>query len=286
MEHKESYTVVSNPVPAAFGGLNVLFAGESQTKPNHRLGPKVYDFYLLHHVLAGKGVFACHGTDYGIGPGQSFLIEPQQLVRYASDEEEPWRYRWIAFSGDGAKELAAAAGLSAAQPVADTGRSRRVGLLFLAVLRSFRSGDRFAHLEAAGLLQLIFAEYGKALQESLPGPVNPEEEGSALVEQVVRYLSTQYAEPVSMERMAGTLGFSRAYLSRVFKRHTGMTPVHFLLKLRIDKARQLLRQRGELTVEQIAASAGFQDPLYFSKQFRRICGVSPTAYREGMRRRV
>ncbi|MBW7457649.1 helix-turn-helix domain-containing protein, partial [Paenibacillus sepulcri] len=69
-----------------------------------------------------------------------------------------------------------------------------------------------------------------------------------------------------------------------FKQHTGMTPVTFLLKLRLDKARQLLRERQELTTQQIAASVGLQDPLYFSKQFRRFYGLSPSAYREEMRR--
>jgi AraC-like DNA-binding protein len=84
--------------------------------------------------------------------------------------------------------------------------------------------------------------------------------------------------------MAESLGYNRAYLSRLFKQHTKITPVTFLLKLRIDKARLLLRERLELTVEQIASSVGFHDPLYFSKQFRRWYGVSPTEYREQMKR--
>jgi AraC-like DNA-binding protein len=282
---QHTYVVVSNPVSIEYGDLSILFAGESQTKPDHRLGPKVYDFYLLHHVLSGKGTFECGNKQYEIREGESFLIEPEQLVYYASDPQDPWRYRWIAFAGTQAAGLVSAIGLSAARPVVDTGRSRRVRALLYAVQKSFRSGSPFAPLEAAGYLRLLLAGFGLALQADSARPVRSGEEGAAaLIGQVVRYLSTQYAEPVSMERMADTLGFNRAYLSRIFKRHTGMTPVTFLLKLRIDKARQLLRERPELTVEQIAASAGFQDPLYFSKQFRRFYGQPPTGYREQMRK--
>lgn len=61
-----------------------------------------------------------------------------------------------------------------------------------------------------------------------------------------------------------------------------MTPVAFLLRLRIDKARQLLRERPDLTVEQIANSVGIPDALYFSKQFKRFYAQAPSAYRHDM----
>jgi AraC-like DNA-binding protein len=284
MERPFSYSVISNPVPNEHGDLYVLFAGESQTKPGHRIGPKVYDFYLMHHVLSGSGTFTCAGKQHELRAGHTFLIEPEQLIGYCSDESEPWHYRWIAFEGRQAAALTAAARLDAAQPIIDTGANPRVGVLFRSIARSFRTGGPAANLRASGYLHLLFAEFGSALQEPGEGIARAGSDGEGLVRQVIRYLSTQYAEPISIEMMADTLGYNRAYLSRVFKRSTGMTPVAFLLKLRVDKARQLLRERPELTVEQIAASAGFQDPLYFSKQFRRFYDQSPTAYREAMRR--
>lgn len=279
-----TYTVVSNPVSIEHGDLNVLFSGESQTRPGHRIGPKVYDFWLLHHVLSGTGVYRVEGTEYRLRAGHAFLIAPGRLIEYAADERDPWRYRWVAFAGSQSEALAASAGFTAARPVTDAGRSLRPAALIGRIQRAFREGGKLAHLEAAGCLSLLMVEYGKALvREDAPVP-GPGAGGNELVQRIVHYLSTQYAEPVSIELMATTLGFSRAYLSRVFKRHTGMTPVEFLLRLRIDHARRLLRERRELTVEQIAASVGFQDPLYFSKQFRRICGMPPTAYRESMLR--
>lgn len=123
----------------------------------------------------------------------------------------------------------------------------------------------------------------EAAETGTPDIVRPGNDGEQLVQQVIRYLSSQYTEAVSIEAMAETLGYNRAYLSRLFKQRTGLSPMTFLLKLRVDKARLLLRERLELTIEQIASSVGFYDPLYFSKQFRRFFGQSPTSYREAIR---
>lgn len=284
---QDMYTVASNPIIAQgdSGHLNVLFAGESQTKPLHRLGPKVYDFYLMHIVLEGKGTFICDGKKHALRAGHTFLIEPEQLISYESDQDAPWRYRWVAFNGAQAAELVAATGFTTAeQQVVFSSDKRRAVILFRQIYEAFRRGDTAADLKAVGCLHLLMADYKTVLQALSGSAVrSAQAEGDHLLQQVVHYLSTQYAHPVSIEQMAESLGYNRAYLSRLFKQRTGVSPVTFLLKLRIDKARHMLRERSELTIEQIAASVGLQDALYFSKQFRRLHGQSPTAYRDAMR---
>jgi AraC-like DNA-binding protein len=279
MSRPDSYYVVSNPYPSDAEELLVLFAGHSQTKPGHKVGPKVVDYYLMHHVLSGKGYFTCRGEEYVLGAGDSFLIEPDQLVGYVSDEEDPWHYRWIAFQGKQSGRLLASAGFTPQQPVVHTGRDRRVGALFRQIENAFRGKRRSASLKATGYLHLLLSVYSDALQPGNASSAANASEIEKTVQQAIHYLSTQYAEAVSIEMMAETLGYNRAYLSKLFKKATGMTPVTFLLRLRLDKARHLLRERMELTTGQIAASVGFQDPLYFSKQFKRLYGQSPTEYR-------
>ncbi|AEI46177.1 AraC family transcriptional regulator [Paenibacillus mucilaginosus] len=279
----ESYYVVSNPYPPAPPSpLTVLFSGHSQTKPGHKPGPKVVDYYLLHHILSGRGTYTCLGQTYELGPGDSFLIEPGKLVAYTADLEDPWHYRWIAFEGEQAASLLEGIGLSSRQPVVHAPRRRSIGVLFHQVQSAFRSRSLSANLKANGLLQLLLADYAEALQgegRTLPEDTSP---AAQTVQQALNYLSAQYAEPITIELMAETLGYNRAYLSTLFKQQTGVTPVTFLLRLRLDKARHLLRERPELTIEQTASSVGFQDPLYFSKQFKRQYGVSPTDYRQSL----
>ncbi len=282
---QEMYTVSSNPV-IAYGEqvpLRVLFAGESQTKPQHRLGPKVYDFYLMHIVLEGKGLFNCGGQTFELRAGHTFLIEPEQLISYESDADHPWRYRWVAFHGEQAAKLVAEAGFHAEQQVVFAADKRRQAALFRRMYEAFRQGGSAADRKACGYMHLLLAEYETLLESGSSSMRTGVAENDRLLQRVVHYLSTQYAQPVSIEQMAESLGYNRAYLSRLFKQQTGLSPVAFLLKLRMDKGRQLLRDRPELTTQQIAASVGLQDSLYFSKQFRRLYGHSPTAYRAAIK---
>ncbi|UQZ35711.1 AraC family transcriptional regulator [Paenibacillus sp. PK3_47] len=278
MDH--TYNVGSNPVYYEGQPLHVLFSGESQTLPLHQAGPKIYDYYLLHFIESGKGIFRTENRTYELGRGDCFLIHPGQLVSYISDQEQPWRYRWAAFTGADADSLVLQAGFTPHQPVLSTAEYSTVLPAALAgMIQAFYGNKESAHLTSLGYLYLIVGEAAEQLNSSsrLTGA---ESQVKRTVKQMINYMASQYAHPVSIEQMSGSLGYNRAYLSRIFKQETGLSPVTYLLKLRIEKSRQLLRERPELSVEQVAASVGLTDALYFSRQFKRFCAQSPTAYRQ------
>ncbi|WP_410512184.1 AraC family transcriptional regulator [Paenibacillus sp. BR2-3] len=280
MEHTydHTYVVASNPVYYDKQNLHVLFAGKSQTLPQHQAGPKIYDYYLLHYVEGGSGIFRTEQRNYELGAGDCFLIHPGQLVSYISDSEHPWRYRWAAFTGRESDGLVLQAGFTPEQPVLSTAEGSVIPGALAGMMESFYANKESAHLTSLGYMYLIVGEAAERLSTSsrLPGAGS---QVKRTVKQMIHYMSSQYAHPISIEQMCDSLGYNRAYLSRVFKQETGISPVTYLLKLRIEKSRQLLRERPELSVEQIAASVGLTDALYFSRQFKRFCAQSPTAYR-------
>ncbi len=276
-----SYSVAPNPIYDDKGMLYVLFAGESQTLPEHRIGPKIYDYFLMHVVEEGRGTFTHEGQPYELEAGDAFLIRPGRLVSYASDKYRPWRYRWIAFAGPLAEEAVDTAGLTPIHPVFRPAPESNIPRLLSDTLNVFRSRRAGAHLSSLGYLYLILAAAEDVVRGDGAIPA-AETAGSLAVKQMIRYMTDQYAHPVSIEDMCQSLGYNRAYLSRVFKQETGAAPVTYLLRLRIDKARALLRERPDLSIQQIASSVGLTDPLYFSRQFQRLHGQSPTAYRESV----
>lgn len=274
-----SYMSAANPEITGEADVHVLFAGESQTGPSHRLGPKIYDYYLFHFIEQGCGVFKTENATYHLEGGSGFLIQPNQLVSYESDAEKPWRYRWAAFSGPAAVKLAAQAGFSLDNPVIHADSGNPIPEYLESILGLFRQQREGAELAATGYLHLILAEVKHSLLSGTDSSGN-EGSGQRMVKQMIQYMSSQYAYPISIEEMGVALGYNRAYLSRLFKKGTGMTPVTYLLKLRIDKARHLLRDRPDLSIEQIAQSVGLTDPLYFSRQFKRFYGQAPSVYRQ------
>lgn len=278
---QETYSAAANPEVYEKGNLHVLFAGESQTRTDHRVGPKVYDYFLLHFVEQGKGSFRTEFSSFDLGEGDCFLIHPEELVTYASDVAEPWRYRWIAFTGAEAAGLVHRAGFTPERPVLRDGKNSIIPQLLRRVLQAFQSKKTSSHLLSLGLLHELMAEAQETLVKDSTIPFG-EAGVQRIVKQMIHYMTSQYAHPVSIEQMCSSLGYNRAYLSRIFKKETGITPVTYLLKLRIDKSRQLLRERPELSIEQIAASVGLTDPLYFSRQFRRFHHESPSEYRRSV----
>ncbi|ANA81495.1 AraC family transcriptional regulator [Paenibacillus glucanolyticus] len=277
---KPTYSVASNPAQQGSGWLHVRFAGESQTRPEHALGPKIYDHYLLHIIESGYGIFRTETDMYQLGPGDCFLIHPGQIVSYVSDASCPWQYRWVAFDGEHAGEEVNRLGLTPDKPVLHLMEANNPIPGYVSLIQKhFQSREESSHIAAIGYLHLIWAEIlNRSDRPSLLSLAEPQVQRT--VKQMINYMASQYAHPVSIEQMCASLGYNRAYLSRIFKQETGMTPITYLLKLRIDQSKRLLRERPDLSIEQVSASVGLTDPLYFSRQFKRLVGRSPTRYRK------
>ncbi len=110
-----------------------------------------------------------------------------------------------------------------------------------------------------------------------PVPVRPQ-----LMEDAVKFLEDHYAERIRIADLVRHIGYGRARLFELFKRHTGLSPNDYLLRFRIRKAQDLLVQT-DLSVHEIASMVGMPDSGYFSVMFKRQTGHTPTTYRERSR---
>ncbi|MBE6981005.1 MAG: helix-turn-helix transcriptional regulator [Ruminococcaceae bacterium] len=95
----------------------------------------------------------------------------------------------------------------------------------------------------------------------------------------IRYMETNYASRITLEELANHVHLHPNYLCAAFKRNSGQTPFAYLNVLRIRKARALLMQ-GRLSIAQVAEQVGFADTDHFSRTFKQIQGISPSAYRK------
>ncbi|MEO6094800.1 MAG: AraC family transcriptional regulator [Fibrobacteria bacterium] len=99
-----------------------------------------------------------------------------------------------------------------------------------------------------------------------------------------RAIQAVHAQPEStwtLDVLARTAGLSRAALAQRFKRLAGDTPAHYIAKVRVQRAMDLLRATDD-SVERIAQRVGYGDPFVFSKVFKRIQGVSPRQFRTSL----
>jgi AraC family transcriptional regulator len=98
------------------------------------------------------------------------------------------------------------------------------------------------------------------------------------LKQALEYMNVHLSENVSLATISDELGISQYYFCRLFKQSTGMTPHAYLIQQRVERSKQLLKQR-ELTIYDIAIECGFANPSHFARHFRKHTGISPKQFR-------
>lgn len=100
-----------------------------------------------------------------------------------------------------------------------------------------------------------------------------------VAEQIADYLEEHYAEKISLDQIAENMYLSPFYISKIFKSEIGESPIHYLIRVRMEKAKELLEGNSELTISEIADRVGYEDAFHFSKLFKKAYGISPSKFR-------
>lgn len=98
------------------------------------------------------------------------------------------------------------------------------------------------------------------------------------------YIQEHMTEPITAASLAAEFGLVAPYLSRLFKEYSGYTLSQYIQKIRLDRAKQLLRMDGDILAKDVAEMVGYSNPLYFSKIFKKKVGIYPSEYKKGMKR--
>jgi signal transduction histidine kinase/DNA-binding LacI/PurR family transcriptional regulator/AraC-like DNA-binding protein/response regulator of citrate/malate metabolism len=107
-------------------------------------------------------------------------------------------------------------------------------------------------------------------------------QASRTVRQAMAYIHEHYGEPVSRADLASHVAITERYLTRCFRQEMGITPMIYLNRYRVKRAKILLKQ-GKLSITEVAMAVGFSDSSYFNRVFRQEVGVAPGAYQRGER---
>ena len=143
----------------------------------------------------------------------------------------------------------------------------RVGALVAAV-----NAERIAGFPN-GRLFLDSVEQALAVALVYRGGLTP-----ARLRRVTELMQAKIEEELTLQEMAECAGLSTTHFSEMFRKSTGESPHQFLLRQRVERAKEMLRE-AEMRVLDVAVACGFKTQQHFARVFRRVCGASPTAYR-------
>ena len=252
-------------------GLSVYNCGFQKCDPCHSWGPAVRNHFLLHFVASGKGKFTISDREYNLSAGDGFVTFPNEMAYYAADEKEPWEYCWVGFNGVDAMRLMSAAGFN--------------------LNRCFHCDDINS---VKDMITEIYNANGSKLSDEVymtgciykfmsflininGNEVSLYQGGIDYVKAAIKYIEHNYSRQISIVDIAEAAGISRSHLYRMFMKQLNITPNEYLIKYRINIACELLKGQN-INVSETAYSTGFTDPLYFSRVFKSIKGVSPSKY--------
>ncbi|WP_426960095.1 helix-turn-helix transcriptional regulator [Muricoccus radiodurans] len=177
-----------------------------------------------------------------------------------------------------ATDLSGADPARAAMPNALAYRDPLVAQVMLGLSEALRSGAPELYAEASG--ELLAAHL--LLRHAGLRPRAPSSVPERRLRQLDAFMRAHLAEPLTLAGLAREAGMSPFHLLRSFRRVHGETPIRRLTRLRMEAARKYL-EAGQEPVSAVAFRCGYDNPSHFATAFRRIVGVSPSAYRVGRR---
>jgi AraC family transcriptional regulator len=152
------------------------------------------------------------------------------------------------------------------------------GILSLIAAES-SAGDRISKLYLEQLVDLLCLQL---LREHVVRPGGSSQAGGLgpwQVRRISEYMQEHLDETVGLQDLADLIGLSRFHLCTAFRRATGFTPHQWLVRIRMDRARQLLAD-PRLTVTEVALAVGYQTPSSFTQAFRHCLSMTPTQFRQ------
>ncbi len=258
--------------------LYLSTCGIQNCNGGHFFGPGKRDVYILHFICDGKGTYTVKGKTYTLGKGDVFLINPDTEVYYVADNKNPWSYLWVGFHGCKAATYLSYAGFDETKL---TRKLQDTSLIFTYIQQIIinRQLTYANELKREAALLQILSILIEGYRSSFSGTDKYDYPYKIYVEQAIDYIQANYRNNVKINDIAMYIGIDRSYLSGIFKETMDISPQEYLLRYRIEQAEVMLKNTGD-KIGKIAAAVGYQDPLTFSKMFRKYKGISPLKYRE------
>ncbi len=228
--------------------------------------------YLLMFTVSGSGILEYEGERYELGDGDGFFIDCRRPHYYRTCGNQ-WEHVDMHFTGPMIDPVYAEYNRSS-KPVFHQPLSGDLldDVEELALLLD--RGAPCRDFQAAGIIYRIAV---RLLAGSVPAAAC----GSAVTENLqylIRYIDRHYPEKLTLDFLSRFSGISKYYLSREFHRYTGFPPNEYIIRQRIGAARIFLETTTD-SVSRIAELVGIPNVQHFSRQFKRVCGVSPREYR-------
>ncbi|MCK6473311.1 MAG: AraC family transcriptional regulator [Planctomycetes bacterium] len=258
--------------------------GRVRTEPGWAIGArwsanmKDHDLWF---VWAGRGRMSVDGTAYELRPGFCLWARPGHAYEATHDPRRPLGVNYIHFDllvASGGRERLRSFKEPLPPQVLDFPDTAYINAVTQRIVTRQREGGHDAQAVASRLLSGLLSDLDAHASRPHLAEGPTERMHREAILQIVGRIQEHPHDVPSVESLAQEAGYGPDHFARIFKKVMGQGPQAYVVRARIDRARQLLAESA-LTISQVAEALGYSDVFFFSRQFKQLAGQTPSAYR-------
>ncbi len=266
---------------SAFARASLLYAqeiGTLQALQPHISRRTQLDSFLFFVVLDGTGELNYEGKRYALSAGDAVFIDCMKPYAHQPCETALWTLKWVHFQGVTLAEIYKKYRDRGGKPV-----FRPTALIPFTELidRCYETASGHSHIRDMELNSILAELLVRIMQQTVRESGDQKHRAYTKRVQpaaVKAYIDVNFEKKLTLESLAAQFFVDKTYLARIFRAQYDSTVMNYLYRVRVTKAKELLRFTED-TIEQVGKAVGMEDSNYFSRMFKKIEGISPGEYR-------
>lgn len=260
--------------PLIVGSCGTYHLYSQPQLPTYRPRGRI-DFQLLY-IASGQAHFFFDDEDTIVTAGHMVIYRPKEMQRYIYYGVDQTEVYWVHFTGSDVTNILRKYGITNNTRVIYTGTSLEYSKIFKQMIYELQQ----CQSDYEELLSMLLHQIFISIHRQITKERNIKNEYiEAEMETAIQYFNENYNTTINIESYALSRGMSISWFIRSFKQYANITPMQYIVSLRITNA-QMLLESTNYSVKEISYIVGYDNPLYFSRIFSKQKGVSPTEYRK------
>ncbi|MGG1880049.1 MULTISPECIES: AraC family transcriptional regulator [Paenibacillus] len=257
----------------------LLFAGQVVDECRFYAPPQIHDYCEIIYIVEGTGTFRIGGKSYEVRPGDVAVYNAGVPHEEFSSSSEPFKLIYCGVSHVHIEGVPLGHLLPASvEPVVPCEKyAYKVESYLSEILQECDSQVLGYETLSSNLLMSLITLLYRIID--VKHPFDPLKDKNEITVRTKQFIDKNYTRSITLKEIADTLYVSQHYLSHLFKKELGDSPVNYLIKRRIEEAKRLLRD-SDAPIHEIAFRVGYGNDKYFSMLFKKVTGQSPSAYRD------
>ncbi|HOQ06356.1 MAG TPA: AraC family transcriptional regulator [Clostridiales bacterium] len=276
----------SNFLPVVVGTIERIQDASWSMEPNR------HDNYEMVYMKKGCAVFEISGHKVELGPNDIIIIKPMQYHKFIVKSESGCEFIVLYFTFENRIN-----GEYAQIPLEDflnfvsnkeaspyiklkVSPKNEIVILLNRIMKERDSSEPGSEFLNYLLIMELFVLLSRALKMEWENSIKLKSSKlKELIGIAINYIHNNFERDISLGDIAKYVFLSPSYFTRAFKEETGMSPISYLLRVRIDRAKELLVDTS-LRISDIALSVGFSNQQRFNEMFKKYAGLTPLQYRK------